>query len=124
MPYTRGPWAVEDIGANCFLITGQVDQSGTSGAERSYYNRIASVTQRDPHPVHQGGIDRATALANAHMFASAPELVEELQLLLDEFKDLFITVAGERPFDGVMDEYKKHPRVVAAHALLSRAMRS
>lgn len=104
--HTPGPWSVEDIGANCFLISGQVEQTDTGGELRSYYNRIGSVTQRDPHPTHGGGIDRNTALANAKLIAAAP--------LMKEACDFILANAFERKWPGDERAYSLLSAIAAA----------
>jgi hypothetical protein len=71
--HTATPWTVEDIGANVLLIKSRavpVNESASS-TERDYYSRIASVTQRDPHPRHNGGISMTNCKANAEFIARA-----------------------------------------------------
>jgi hypothetical protein len=48
-----------------------------------HYANIAIAIQRDPHPQHRGGIDAATAVANARLIAAAPELLNALKQLVD-----------------------------------------
>jgi len=76
--HTPGPWTVEDIGTDCLFIRGNVPQDAANAELRGYYSNIATVTQRGPHPRYGGGIERATTLANAHLIAASPELLQAL----------------------------------------------
>ena len=118
---TPGEWVVEDLGINCFLISGEVEQAGTTGPERDYYNRIASVTQRDPHPTHGGGISRAEALANARAMAQAKNLLNDLLAVLAECKEMFVTAAGERPYEDVLSDFEQQPYVRLARESIRKA---
>lgn len=68
--HTPGPWVAVDTGSICLLIRGDVPRSRNAS---DYYTTLASVTQRDPHPEFAGGIDMATAWANARLIAAAPD---------------------------------------------------
>lgn len=74
--HTPGPWAVK---ADSICPQVLSDSIGTG-----YYGILASVTQRDPHPQHGGGIPMATTLANARLIAASPDLLNMLQRMLDE----------------------------------------
>jgi hypothetical protein len=76
--FTPGPWAVKNFGSNCLLIEGQVQTSGAPAESNAYYSCIASVTQRDEHPRHGGGISRKMCAANARLMAAAPDLYAAL----------------------------------------------
>ena len=43
-----------------------------------YYSHIGTASQRDPHPIHGGGISCAEANANAQLWSAAPELYAAL----------------------------------------------
>lgn len=45
---------------------------------------LATVIQKDPHPVHGGGISRDEALSNAQAIASLPALIKALRRLPDD----------------------------------------
>ncbi|MCT6719462.1 hypothetical protein [Acidovorax sp. K2F] len=109
--FTPGPWVVRHDfkAANGDLCTGVA---------------AAQIGQGAAAVAWPCGTSDEQMLANANLIAKAPELVEELQFLLDEFEELFIKAGGERPFSELMDEYRKHPRVVAARSLIARATRS
>lgn len=119
---TPGGWRVEDLGINCFLISGEVEQLGTTGAERDYYNRIASVAQRDPHPTHGGGISRTEALANARVMAQSKNLLNDLGSVLNEFKEAFVTAGGERPYSELLNEFAQLPCVAQARETIDKAI--
>ena len=119
---TPGNWAVEDLGLNCFFIAGSVGQTGTHEKERDYYNRIASVTQRDPHPTHDGGISRSEALANARVMAQSKSLLNELRLVLREFEDQFVNAAGDRPYADLLHEFAQIPVVATARVVIDKAI--
>ena len=79
--HTRGPWQVEDLGANGLTIkaTGGVHvEAGAKAETRDYYQRIGSVTQRDPHPSFAGGIPREVTVANARLIVAAPDMADDL----------------------------------------------
>ena len=87
--FTPGPWVVEDLGANCLTIkaTGGVHvEKDAKDETRDYYQRIGSVTQRDPHPSLAGGISRKTTEANARLIAAAPDLLAFAQQVLDDYR--------------------------------------
>lgn len=109
--FTPGPWVVRHDfrAANGDLCTGVA---------------AAQIGQGAAAVAWPCGTSNEQTLANANLIATAPELCEELQLLLGEFKELFIKAGGERPFPELMDEYRKHPRVIAARSLIARATRS
>ena len=75
--HTPGPWNVRDDGMSyvCPIID-------APSVGKGYYASIATVTQRDPHPQHGGGISMATAEANARLIAAAPDLLEALETLV------------------------------------------
>ena len=50
---------------------------------RGYFSAVGHATQRDPNPVHGGGISQETARANAHLWAAAPAMYEALQAARD-----------------------------------------
>lgn len=117
--HTATPWAVEDIGANVLLIKSRavpVNESASS-TERDYYSRIASVTQRDPHPRHNGGISMANCKANAEFIVRACNahgaLVEELSRALPFLEDMLDDPAYKN--SAVAERIKK------ASAALSKA---
>lgn len=73
--FTPGPWSVEDVGANCLRIRGNVEISPDAPlGSVGHYEAVAAVIQREPHPHYGGGIDYDTRDANARLIASAPDL--------------------------------------------------
>jgi hypothetical protein len=86
--HTPGPWVVRNDGRDypCPLI--DAESVGTG-----HYASIAIAIQRDPHPQHRGGIDAATAAANARLIAAAPELLNALLLIIEEPSHELLDVA-------------------------------
>jgi len=80
MNHTPGPWTVNGDGT-CATIRAESVGIG-------YYSIIATVTQRDPHPEHGGGVDEKTMQANAELIASAPALLEANQEYESVIKNL------------------------------------
>jgi len=77
--FTPGPWSVEDVGANCLRIRGNVEISPDAPlGSVGHYEAVAAVIQREPHPHYGGGIDYDTRDANARLIASAPDLYAAL----------------------------------------------
>jgi hypothetical protein len=80
--HTPGPWKTWNDSA-CPQIRSDAVGSG-------YYGTIASVTQRDEHPVHGGAVSHQQATANACLIAAAPELLAALESMIyyhDAFRD-------------------------------------
>lgn len=73
--HTPGPWRLGD-GAAVSELTIVSDAVGAG-----YFGAIGGATQRDPHPVHGGGISQETAEANARLMIAAPELLAEARVL-------------------------------------------
>lgn len=48
-----------------------------------YYSGVGHATQRDPHPVHGGGVDAATARANAQLMATAWKMLPALRKMIE-----------------------------------------
>lgn len=109
--FTPGPWIVRHDfkAANGDLCTGVA---------------AAEIGQGAAAVAWPCGTSDEQTLANANLIAAAPALVKELQSLLDELQELFIQAGGERPFSELMDEYRRHPRVIAARSLIAKATRS
>jgi hypothetical protein len=76
--HTPGPWVVRDDGHDYLWPLIDAENVGAG-----HYASIAIAIQRDPHPQHRGGIDAATAAANARLIAAAPELLNALKQLVD-----------------------------------------
>ena len=80
--FTPGPWSVEDVGANCLRIRGNVEISPDAPlGSVGHYEAVAAVIQREPHPHYGGGIDYDTRDANARLIASAPDLYAALEFV-------------------------------------------
>lgn len=78
--YTPGPWTFEVIDYSCGQIRSEaIEATAGSPAGTGYYKTLATITQRDNHPVFGGGISRATMEANTRLIAAAPELLEALE---------------------------------------------
>ena len=71
---TPSPWVIRDDGQSYMM---PIIDSPTVG--KGYFASIGQATQRDPNPVHGGGISIQTATANGHLMASAPRLLEIAQ---------------------------------------------
>jgi hypothetical protein len=84
--HTPGPWRLGHPDAVSEL-TIVADAVGVG-----YYGVIGGATQRDPHPVHGGGIPQAVAEANARLMIAAPELLDVVDLLCKQ-----LVMAGEEP---------------------------
>lgn len=90
--FTPGPYSLDPL--NPLVI--RSDAVGTG-----YYGAIATVTQRDPHPVHGGGVSQVTAEANAALFVAAPKMHEALLTTRDNIRSLNAARLdrGIAPFD-------------------------
>lgn len=73
--HTPGPWRIDLENYSCGQVRADCLACSCDGELRGYYQTIATVTQRDAHPVFGGGIPRATMEANARLIAAAPELL-------------------------------------------------
>ena len=82
--HTAGRWVAHNTGEHVFTIKAtSVHVNASAGEkERSYYQGIASVSERGEHPQHGGGISFKTCQANARLIAAAPELLGCLETLL------------------------------------------
>ena len=81
--HTQGPIIVGEV-CGGFKLSAESVGAG-------YFGSIGCATQRDPHPVHGGGISRDTALANATLWAAASLLLASL----DELVALYADAIGE-----------------------------
>lgn len=68
---TPSPWVIRDDGQSYAM---PIIDSPNVG--KGYFASIGQATQRDPNPVHGGGISIQTATANGHLMAHAPRLLE------------------------------------------------
>ena len=71
---TQGPIAVEEVCGGFKMST----ESVGSG----HFGSIGCATQRDPHPIHGGGISSETALANATLWSAAELLLAACEEVL------------------------------------------
>lgn len=119
MSHTPGPWVVSDTLENCIQIKApaiDIDPSA-SDAARDYFQTIATVTQRDPHPRSRGGISRETCMANAALIQAAPELLKACLWLLTFYE------ARMKPEDLLPDNLgNKHAAARSAVALARRQL--
>lgn len=68
---TPSPWVIRDDGQSYMM---PIIDSPNVG--KGYFASIGQATQRDPNPIHGGGISIETATANGHLMAHAPRLLE------------------------------------------------
>lgn len=73
--HTKGPWEVARTDAGIIVRTESVKKT-RAGASR--YAAIGGFDRSDPEQL-------AEALANAHLIAAAPELLEALKALVNDF---------------------------------------
>lgn len=72
----------ESVGG--FVITAKVPNKAPSGLYGAYYATIATVTQRDPHPVFGGGITPAQARAHARIMVAGPTMLAALKAVAQQ----------------------------------------
>jgi hypothetical protein len=90
--HTAGPWTTRLNG--CWVISSKaIENNGPN----PYFSTLAMVTQRDPNPVHGGGISEETAKANAHLIAAAPELLEQCIILCNAIESFAHDPVGSWP---------------------------
>lgn len=68
---TPSPWVIRDDGQSYMMPIIDAPSVG-----KGYFASIGHATQRDPNPVHGGGISIQTATANGYLMAYAPRLLE------------------------------------------------
>lgn len=81
--HTPLPWIVRDDGQSYAMPIIDAPSVG-----RGYFAGIATATQRDSNPQHGGGISMRVALANGHLMAHAPRLLEICQEQAAKIKEL------------------------------------
>lgn len=103
-------------------VGGYVIESPDVG--HGYFSGVGCATQRDPNPIHGGGISDETARANAALWAAAPEMREALgddlagrpfAVLLEEAANA-LSAAGGGPLEDCL-----RAKAAAVHAALAKA---
>lgn len=85
--HTPGPWvAHEDRCAGGHKVTASAIHiaANTPANLRDHYTCLVVATQRNAHPLYDGGISDDVALANARLIAAAPEMLAALHAVADQ----------------------------------------
>lgn len=113
--HTPGPWTLDTKNYVCGQIRANL-ASTAPGEMYGYYSTIATVTQRDAHPVYGGGIPAQVMEANARLIAASPELLA----LARDFLRLMECSETRKHVDatrhGAFDYYAKNARAAIAKA--------
>lgn len=80
MNHTPTPWVIANTGTDCPQISAPAKGHG-------YYSLIASVTQRDKHPLYGGEISTQEALANAEFVVRACNAHEDLVKIAKAYRN-------------------------------------
>ena len=85
---------------------------------RGYFSAVGHATQRDPNPIHGGGISHETARANAHLWAASPDMYEALRDVLDEL----LKASNQTEWLPLSAEKRRDERISKARAALAKAV--
>jgi hypothetical protein len=82
MSHSPGNWSVVDLDGKSMGIRAEISNAETPSNLANYYDSIATVMQRDPHPIYGCGITRSECKDNARLISAAPDLLAALQSLI------------------------------------------